>query len=221
MAINQIRHLTISEQVRAMLHDRIISGEFEPGARLTETDLASRLNISRGPLREAILQLTEDGLLVKQPYKGLRVRSVNQRELAELYSLRTALERFAFEQAWHRRGSAEIRDLGLRYKSIINARNRRDAAGAVAEEVTFHSWIYELSGHSLLLSHWEKLIPLVQIYMSIHQMRHGVSGVVMTANHKYLELATGDDLGAILDHIGEHMQTGFDEVYASVPAEYS
>ena len=62
-----------------MLRDRIISGDLSPGERLTETELANRLAVSRGPLREAVLQLTEDGLLVKTAYKGCGcARSVNR-----------------------------------------------------------------------------------------------------------------------------------------------
>lgn len=217
LPIAEIRPLPLSEQVRDSLRDRIISGELEPGMRLTETDLASKLKVSRGPLREAILQLTEEGLLVKETYKGLRVRSVSQRELSELYSMRTTLERFAFQEAWDRRTDAALNDLSARYKSLEDARNREDPSGAVKGEIAFHSWVYELSGHSLLIAHWRKLIPLVQIYMSIHQRHHGVCGVFMVANRNYLDFARGNDLDALCDHIGEHMRQGLDEVYACVP----
>ena len=74
MPITEIRQLPLSEQIRDMLRDRIIEGDLQPGEKLTETDLSRKLNVSRGPLREAIMQLTEEGLLVKAPYKALRVR---------------------------------------------------------------------------------------------------------------------------------------------------
>ena len=183
------------EQVRDMLRDRITAGVLAPGEKLTENDLAARLNISRGPLREAILQLTEEGLLLKEPYKGLRVRSVSQRELAELYSLRTTLERFAFEEAWEKRSDAALTELQQLYDDLDRARADKDISGAVNGEIAFHSWVYKLGGHGLLQSHWKKMIPLVQIYMSIHDRQHGISGVFMEAYHTYLNLAQGDDLG--------------------------
>ncbi|MEL7459805.1 MAG: GntR family transcriptional regulator [Pseudomonadota bacterium] len=214
--LTEIRPLPISEQVRDMLRDQITAGVLAPGEKLTETDLARRLNISRGPLREAILHLTEEGLLVKEPYKGLRVRSVSQRELAELYSLRTTLERFAFEEAWHKRTDAALGKLKQLYNDLDKARADQDISRAVTGEIAFHSWIYKLSGHGLLQSHWEKLIPLVQIYMSIHDRQHGISGVFMEANHTYLNLAQGDNLGAVLGHINDHMQKGIDAVHASL-----
>lgn len=218
MTLSELHPLPISGQVRDMLHDGITAGHLAPGEKLTETDLAKRLNISRGPLREAILQLTEEGLLIKEPYKGLRVRSVSRRELEELYSLRTALERFAFEEAWDKRTDTAFDDLRGRLDRLEQARTAKDISAAVDGEITFHSWVYELSGHGLLKSHWQKLVPLVKIYMSIHNRQHGIAGVFMDANHEYLALAQGDDRTALLSHINEHMQKGMDTVCASVEA---
>ena len=110
MTLTEIRPLPISGQVRDMLRDKIMAGDLAPCEKLTETNLAGRLNISRGPLREAILQLTEEGLLVKEAYRGLRVRSVSRRELSELYSMRTTLERFAIEESWDKRTDAALDD---------------------------------------------------------------------------------------------------------------
>lgn len=216
MELSQIHPQPLSEQIRDMLRDRIISGDIAPGERLTETELASRLVVSRGPLREAILQLTEDGLLVKTAYKGLRVRSVSRSELRELYSMRTTLEGFAFEEAWDKRSESSLADLRRRYKDLDASRQADDYVRSVQGEIAFHSWIYELSGHSILRAHWHRLVPLVQIYMSIHQKRHGVSGVFMAANHEYVELASGNHLPAMRDHIAEHMRKGLAEVQADL-----
>lgn len=210
--LSQIHPQPLSEQIRDMLRDRIISGDLSPGERLTETELANRLAVSRGPLREAVLQLTEDGLLVKTAYKGLRVRSVSQSELCELYSMRTTLEGFAFEEAWEKRSDNDFAELRRRYASLEASRQAGDYVQSVQGEIAFHSWIYELSGHSILQSHWQRLVPLVQIYMSIHQKRHGVSGVFMAANHEYVRLASEHDLNDMRDHIAEHMQKGLAEV---------
>jgi DNA-binding GntR family transcriptional regulator len=216
MILSEIRPLTLSGQVRDMLRDQIMAGKLSPGERLTETDLSQRLKVSRGPLREAILQLTEEGLLIKKTYKGLRVRSISLRELEELYSMRTTLERFAFEEAWEKKTDAALDDLRTRFDYLEQSRNAQDISAAVNGEIHFHSWIYELSDHSLLQSHWRKLSPLVQIYMSIHNRQHGVCGVFMDANDTYLKLAQDDNLAAALVHIENHMQKGLDQVYASL-----
>ncbi|MDC0431994.1 GntR family transcriptional regulator, partial [Paracoccaceae bacterium] len=135
MILSEIRPLTLSGQVRDMLRDQIMAGKLSPGERLTETDLSQRLKVSRGPLREAILQLTEEGLLIKKTYKGLRVRSISLRELEELYSMRTTLELFAFEEAWEKKTDAALDDLRTRFDYLEQSRNAQDISAAVNGEI--------------------------------------------------------------------------------------
>ena len=158
-------------------------------------------------------------MLVKEGERGVRVRWVSGGELAGLYGRRTTLERFAMEEAWEERTDADVDVLKRRLGLLEQARTAKNVSTAIDGEIAFHSWIYELSGHGLLKSHWQKLVPLVRIYMSIHNRQHGVTGVFMDANHKYVDLMQGDDRAAILNHIGEHMQKGLDSVYASVEAD--
>ena len=217
MALTQIQPQPLSGQIKQMLRDQIVAGVLSPGQRLTETDLADQLSVSRGPLREAIIQLTEEGLLEKAAYKGLRVRTVSQNELRELYSLRTALEQFAFQTAWSRRDDQALANLEARFDRLAKSRKDEDLTEAVDGEIDFHSWVYELSGHSLLQSHWRRLVPLVQIYIALHQRHFGAGGVFMEANQQYLTLAQGDSLTLMQEHILDHMQKGLAEVIASVP----
>ena len=93
---------TVRGKVVERLKEHIVTGGYTPGERLTEQSLASALGVSRGPLREAIRELAEIGLINSVPYKGIFVRTVTQKDLEELYSLRTVLEKFAFEECWTR-----------------------------------------------------------------------------------------------------------------------
>lgn len=216
MALSQITPQPLSGQIKKMLRDQIVAGVLFPGQRLTETDLADQLSVSRGPLREAIIQLTEEGLLEKAPYKGLRIRKVSQNELRELYSLRTALEQFAFQIAWPKRTQENLKDLAERFERLEQSRQENNLTSAVDGEITLHSWVYELSAHGLLQNHWQRLVPLVQIYIALHQRHFGAGGVFMDANHEYLTLAGGDSLVRMQNHIADHMQKGLTEVIASV-----
>ena len=217
MSIPQIQHRTLGEQVRDVLHESIVSGLFPPGERLTEIDLAEKLSVSRGSLREAILQLTEEGLLRKTPYKGLHVRAVDRTELMELCSMRVALERFAFEESWNKRDDESLRDLSARLDGLKGARERGDLLASVQGEVHFHSWIYELSGHGILQSQWRHLKPVLQLYLSVHQRRHGAQGAFMSANLEYLRLAQGTNRVALDAHLALHMKEGLAEALRDIP----
>lgn len=198
-------------QIVRQLRDLIVSGQLSPGDRLTEIDLAHRMGVSRAPLREAIRELIDSGLVVSEPYKGLFVRSVTRRDLIELYSLRTALEQFAFREAWGKRTAEALADLRSRnaaLTAIVTA--GRDPIGAIEVELNLHNWCYELSGHTLLQKTWQKMLPNLQFYFTLHQRAHGRTGPLREAHDIYVELACGDDLPAMLRHLEDHMRQGLE-----------
>ena len=73
MISSPLKRETMSAQIAVLLRHAILTGELVPGAQLIESALALRLGASRGPLREAMRQLIEEGLLVSVPYTGTRV----------------------------------------------------------------------------------------------------------------------------------------------------
>lgn len=89
----------------------IRDGRLQPGARLTETDLADRLSISRTPVREAIRRLEADGLVTHEPRVGAMVRSLDYAEVMELYEMRSVLEGTAARMAARSAGAVELAEL--------------------------------------------------------------------------------------------------------------
>src|SRR3954471_9205291 len=102
--LDRVPKSTLRAHIAERLRTAILAGDIAPGAPLTETALSTRFEVSRGPLREAMRQLIEEGLLVTVPYTGTHVAALSVEDVREIYSLRTALEVFSFEQVWHRRG---------------------------------------------------------------------------------------------------------------------
>lgn len=85
-------NLTIRDQVYKILRSAIVTGEFQWGEQLKESQLAERLNVSRSPIREALRQLSGDGLVVNIPHKGMFVRQITKREIEDVVDLRMILE---------------------------------------------------------------------------------------------------------------------------------
>lgn len=210
--LSPIEDRTLRAQVRRQIRDKVLDGHFRPGEKLVETALSSQLHVSRAPLREALRELVDRGILVSEPYKGLRVRPVSERDLNELFSMRTALERFAFTLAWPRRDPKALAELDKRHDNLISVRATGEQAQAIEREIAFHSWVYETADHRLLMGHWARLSHLVSIYMSLHHNLHGSHGVFGEMTTLYRDLAHGDSLDAMLSHIDEHMVQGFDSV---------
>ncbi|WP_121066235.1 GntR family transcriptional regulator [Chachezhania antarctica] len=93
------------------LRDEIRSGRLRPGARLTETEIAERLSVSRTPVREAIRRLESEGLVDHQARAGAVVRKLDYSEIMELYEMRAVLESTAARLAARAASEVEIRDL--------------------------------------------------------------------------------------------------------------
>ncbi|MBW4717474.1 GntR family transcriptional regulator [Saccharothrix obliqua] len=113
-------HLSLAGQAVDVLRDLVLNGEIPPGTRVNEVELAARLGISRGPLREAIRHLASEQLLVLVPHRGAHVPTATAADVAALFELRTALECAAAELAAARRTDADVARL-----SAVCAESRR------------------------------------------------------------------------------------------------
>lgn len=101
---------TFSQRTEAVLRERILDGSIAPGERVNEVALAGALGISRGPLREAIQHLAGEGLLTIISHRGAFVRTFEEREIHELYDLRTAYEMHAARLACTRASDDQLTD---------------------------------------------------------------------------------------------------------------
>jgi DNA-binding GntR family transcriptional regulator len=100
------------ESVYDRLRKDIHTGQLRPGARLTETELASRLSVSRTPVREAIRRLESEGLVDHVPRFGAVVRQLDHSEIMELYEMRAVLEGTAARLAARAASAVELDELG-------------------------------------------------------------------------------------------------------------
>ena len=206
--IARLSKLTFREHIADRLRGAILSGEIAPGAALVETTLARQFDVSRGPLREALRQLIEEGLLLTVPYTGTRVVELSATDIDEIHSLRIALERFAFEQFWPRRDEAFAIELRRRHRALLEAIDAGNDPASIEAELVLHGLVYEACGHRLLQKHWSALRGRLQLYWVAHHRAHGSTGPRRDAHVAYLRCALGDDLEAMKDEIAAHMRRG-------------
>jgi DNA-binding GntR family transcriptional regulator len=106
-ALRPIAITSLAEEAFGKLVQAITSGEFQPGQKLSESELARQLGISRGPLREALGRL-EGRLVMRTPRIGVRVIEFNHEDLEQLFFVREALEGMAARLAAERMTAAEL-----------------------------------------------------------------------------------------------------------------
>jgi len=204
--------LTRRSQIAATLRDAIFGGQLAPGTPLIETKLAQHFGVSRGPLREAIRELSEEGLLLNKPYVGTYVVEVSEKTLTEAYELRRVLERHAFEAIWDQRDAGFKRELRLRHGRLLDAVDSGDMAAEIGEGMNFHRFPYEFSRNALLLEMWEFLSQKIRLGFTLYQKSVDEPKSARNAHNKYVKCALGDDLDAMRAEIDVHIEAGLKSV---------
>ena len=165
---------TLSDQVYDMMADAIIRGEFPPGTRLLELELAERFSISRGPLREAMRRLDERKLIVRTARQGARVTELSPQVLEEIATVRELLEGAACRLAAENMTEQEIAQL----HDIVDA----DAALVAHGETYYrredahdlHFCIVRGTHNSIIEDILcRKLYPLIRMYRYQHKVVEG------------------------------------------------
>lgn len=177
---------------------RILDNVWPPGHRALEQEVALELGMSRTPVREALLQLQNEGLVEVIPRHGVRVLPVSPSDMREIYEILTALECMAAELLAKRRPSDQ------ELQPLIDATNDMDAslkaedldAWARADE-RFHSQLLELAGNRQLqatvLNYWDRAHRA-----RMFSLRLRPAPIASTLQHMELveRLRAGDPLGA-------------------------
>ncbi|MEL6767381.1 MAG: GntR family transcriptional regulator [Pseudomonadota bacterium] len=127
----------------------IRAGRFKPGDRLREEEVGERLKLSRTPVREAIRRLEADGIVEHRPRMGAVIRSLEQREIVELYEMRVVLERTAAEFAAQHGSAAEFDTLDDLNTQI--AAEQGNPATAAAINQAFHRHLYVAGRNRFLM----------------------------------------------------------------------
>ena len=146
---------TLSGELTLTLRDAIITGEIKQGSKLSETRLAKELDVSRGPLREAIRRLEGMNLIEHVPQQGARVVKLNKTLILQIYEAREALESKIASLAAINMSSKEIDELHRSLDVQTNHMREHKSAIISAESDYFfsrtsHSWGQEQSNRACL-----------------------------------------------------------------------
>jgi DNA-binding GntR family transcriptional regulator len=207
--------ILLSDEVVDRLREAILVGLFAPGERLREEQLADALGVSRGPIRNALLQLEREGMVVRRRNRGAIVARLSRADLEEVYSLRLAIEPVAC--AWAARNANE-RDLAD-MQSIIDGYHSRltrrvtvqDAADA---DLSFHDVVYRAARHRRLMTLWQDLRPQVYVFLLAREyVRAREFRDIMITNHGTIRsVISSRDEERAREVAIEHVQTSYARV---------
>jgi DNA-binding GntR family transcriptional regulator len=175
------------------LRDAISDGTLSPGERITQEDLAERLNVSRSPVLQALRLLKKDGLLEDAPGRGLLVTRLDPDRISHLYQIRGALDGLAAKLAAQR--GQKISSHLVEYGREVSTGQNVNAM--IEADVAFHKAIYEASGNPLIvesaLLHWVHFKQIMGAVLQQISSRHSIwdehEAIAVAINNKDFELA--------------------------------
>jgi DNA-binding GntR family transcriptional regulator len=157
--VSKVNHPKLFETIAQQLRDAIVQGELGPGDKLLETELADQFGVSRGPVREALRELSREGLVVDLPRRGTLVSTTTLGGLIEVYDVREALETFAAIQVVTNATSGDLSGLQGLFKVMERAWHSRSAAHAkrMKADLDFHREILRIAANKRMIGLYEQL----------------------------------------------------------------
>lgn len=207
------------------IRKRILSGELEPGERLIEERLTRHLDISRPPLREALRLLENEGLIVTRPRRGAFVATLSRQDVYEILTLRSALERLAFDIGIPVRDDSRLDPARAALDTMNRCAEAEDRGALVQAGYAFHSSLIRIADHrrleqiyasvqqQVLLCMSRNLIAREQFYEDLHEH--------VGRHRKLLELVESGDRTAALAELAVHGEASFMSTWAQRPHDES
>ncbi len=166
MVATELRSAALGEQLAEILRLRIVQGELAAGTHLVEDSLAAEYEVSRGPVRDALRILTNEGL-VESHRRGLHVRPFTEHDIDELYELRSAAEQLACRLAVSRASGTDWARAEHHLSVMQQRADEGDRHGYARADLAFHTEFYVLSGNARLLSLWRQLQPTFSTLLDV------------------------------------------------------
>jgi DNA-binding GntR family transcriptional regulator len=203
---------TLRERALQALRSAITSGQYGPGDHLGEVELATRLGISRGTVREALRHLQQEGLVTAGHRGRLRVNTLTPKEIRGLYRVRAALEGLAVATIIRSPRREEA------VATLRHALSRLSEPGAaftqrVEADLGFHLLLCELADNPMLVESWQHLEGRIRVAIMSHDANQ-LPGIMSGDRHAPIvdAIEAGDVQGAT-DVVEEHMTVAA-ELYA-------
>lgn len=212
--MQQIKRTTLLDVAVEGLRDAIINGEVELGERVNESTFTAKLGISRTTFREALRQMEQAGLLVRDPFRGTFVREFSEEEILELNELRGVLETYAIELIIRKGDNCTEKLLPL-YGIVSQMEGidpEADAAPTNALHITFHRTLLEMAGSKLLFNVGNELSQQFWVAMRISQLAfiaQGESDNFAEAHREIVDAIIGGDMDVVRRVIHNHVSHSF------------
>lgn len=168
--------ISVREQIADQLRSDIISGDLQPGAKLNEQALADRFGVSRGPIRDVLLQLTKEGLLVTRPNVGASVKKMLGPGMQQLMiDIRRRIESYSVRKVKGALDESDFDNLAYILDHFESSFREGDFTEVTKADIAFHQYLVEKAGGEELVNLWYPVVLRMRMsYKRLDDASHGV-----------------------------------------------
>lgn len=199
--------------VADQLRSAIMYGSLPPGSQMGEAELATRLGVSRGPLREAMQRLVQEGLLHSEPHRGVFVTSLEAEDVQDIYLARLAVERAACERIVRTHRVEAVAELTAAQVRIVGAAESGDPEELAAADQEFHEALVRVSGSPRLQRMAQTLLVEKRMCLTALQGKYQADPEALVQEHQSIvdAIEAGDEQ-AVVARLEEHMNDALERL---------
>ena len=216
-ALTPASRKSLGEDVAERLREAILHGELSPGQRLREEELSVRLQVSRGPVRDAFILLEREGLVRSSRNRGVSVVELTRNDLQEIFTLRSVLEPMAIRLAIQHADARDLAEMDASLAEMASAFSRRITERDAARlDVQFHDTIYQAAHHQRLSNAWDQIrLPAYWFLLSRNVANPDWREGTVKGHADIVKIIRAGDEDAAAEVIKEHISFAYERILQS------
>lgn len=203
--LDPVERRATADIIADLIRERIMDGSFAPGEQLGEAQLAEQLDVSRGPVREALQRLIQEGLLDSRPHRGVFVVDLGADDVTDVYRARLAVEREAIRVVCETRDPAELERLDALLERMVKAAESGRWARLAELDREFHQAVVDAAHSRRLTRMFRTLITETRLCLAGLRPAYPRRADLVDEHASLLETLRKGDTGTALDQIDEHL----------------
>ena len=206
LELNMDAYLPLRDVVFQTLRTAILKGDLKPGERLMELQLASKLGVSRTPIREAIRMLEQEGLARTIPRKGAEVAGMTEKDMEDVLQIRCVLEELAARLSCQNITDEEMRELKIAMVAFEEKTREGNVVELAKADVTFHDIIYRAADNPKLLVLLNNLREQMYRYRTEYMKDDRIHPVLIREHKEMVKALESRDQELVARDVRQHLR---------------
>ena len=204
-----------AQLIADQLREQIVQGAFRPGQQINESVLSAQLNTSRGPVREALQRLSQEGILINKRNRGVFVRELTSEDIREIYAVRQALESTAAEELLDSPSENIEATCSILKETLVEMGKQvavSDWQSIARLDMQFHTSFVTGSGNSRLIRSYKTLAAESRMCILNLEVSYPRVDALVEEHQVLLDLLARRDRKGLLKAIQVHMEKAVEDL---------